>query len=131
MTSILSSYRGAVARYRGVLSVSYIKELKSQFDRLANIAQASIIYDSGNNGGPPQLRFIHYNDVYHVEPGSRDPVGGIARFQTQCQYYRYDESFRDLPEVVTLFSGDAFNPSLESSVTKGSCLDDWCLALTI
>lgn len=82
-------------------------------------ADASVTYDSGNHAGPPDLRFIHYNDVYHVEQGSREPVGGIARFQTLCDRYRDDAEFAGQPEVMTLFSGDAFNPSLESSVTKG------------
>lgn len=79
----------------------------------------SLTYDSDSHNGPPDLRFIHYNDVYHVEQGSREPVGGIARFQTVCNYYQDDPQFEGQPEVMTLFSGDAFNPSLESSVTKG------------
>lgn len=74
---------------------------------------------SDRRDGTPDLRLIHYNDVYHVEPGSREPVGGIARFQTLCDYYRNDERFHGQPGLLTLFSGDAFNPSLESSVTKG------------
>lgn len=84
-----------------------------------NDVPESSTYDSGNYDGPPELRFIHYNDVYHIEAGSREPVGGIARFKTLCQYYAQDKQFEGLPEVMTLFSGDAFNPSLESSVTKG------------
>lgn len=68
---------------------------------------------------PPDLRFLHYNDVYHVEAGSREPVGGYARFQTLINYYRNDESFEGQPNVLTFFSGDAFNPSIESSITKG------------
>ena len=79
----------------------------------------STTHDSGNHSGAPDLRFVHYNDVYHVEQGSREPVGGIARFLTVCDYYRDDAKFADQPELMTLFSGDAFNPSLESSVTKG------------
>jgi 5'-nucleotidase len=67
----------------------------------------------------PDVRIIHYNDVYHIEAGSAEPVGGIARFQTLCNYYRNDPKFKDQPELITVFSGDAFNPSLESSVTKG------------
>lgn len=47
------------------------------------------------------------------------PVGGIARFQTLCNHYRSDEKYQSQPSLITLFSGDAFNPSLESSVTKG------------
>lgn len=79
----------------------------------------SVTHDSGNHGGQPDLRMLHYNDVYHVEPGSREPVGGIARFKTLCNYYQHDESFSNQPLAITFFSGDAFNPSLESSVTKG------------
>ncbi|KXL48326.1 hypothetical protein M433DRAFT_156197 [Acidomyces richmondensis BFW] len=70
-------------------------------------------------GYPVVIRFIHFNDVYHVEYGSQEPVGGIARFKTVCNYYQNDERFRELPRCETFFSGDAFNPSLESSVTKG------------
>lgn len=86
----------------------------------ANVSLESVTYDSGNRDGQPDLRMLHYNDVYHVEPGSAEPVGGIARFKTLCNYYQHDEDFRDQPEAITFFSGDAFNPSLESSVTKGS-----------
>lgn len=92
--------------------------------------------------GPPHLRLIHYNDVYHVEyapqylhnsylhssttpahnpfrEGSAEPVGGVARFQSVVNYYRNDPSFSEQPNVLTFFSGDAYNPSLESTVTKG------------
>ncbi|WPH00005.1 Hypothetical protein R9X50_00282800 [Acrodontium crateriforme] len=79
----------------------------------------TITYSSGNTAGIPDLRFIHYNDVYHVEAGSREPVGGISRFKTLCDYYQSDATFGGQPDCITLFSGDAFNPSLESSVTKG------------
>ena len=72
-----------------------------------------------NPSSPLDLRFLHYNDVYHIEAGSQEPVGGAARFQTLCRYYRENEEFRDQPELIEVFSGDAFNPSLESSVTKG------------
>lgn len=68
---------------------------------------------------PPDLRFLHYNDVYHVDASSAEPVGGISRFQTVVNYYRNDEKYKDQPKLLTFFSGDAFNPSLESSVTKG------------
>jgi hypothetical protein len=75
---------------------------------------------------PPDLRILHYNDVYHVEAGSAEPVGGIARFQTLCNYYRNDPKFNDQPELITVFSGDAFNPSLESTVTKGQSFGISC-----
>ncbi|GLB12163.1 hypothetical protein AtubIFM57258_009441 [Aspergillus tubingensis] len=72
-----------------------------------------------SRSGPPHLRLIHYNDVYHVEEGSAEPVGGVARFQSVVNYYRNDPSFSEQPNVLTFFSGDAYNPSLESTVTKG------------
>lgn len=75
---------------------------------------------------PPDLRLLHYNDVYHVDASSAEPVGGIARFQTLVNYYRDDEKFKDQPKLLTFFSGDAFNPSLESSVTKGTKLFRAC-----
>jgi hypothetical protein len=68
---------------------------------------------------PPDLRLLHYNDVYHIDNASEEPVGGIARFQTVVNYYRNDERIKGQPKLLTFFSGDAFNPSLESSVTKG------------
>lgn len=34
-------------------------------------------------------------------------------------YYRSDPRFAGQPDALTFFSGDAFNPSLESTVTKG------------
>ncbi|KAL6708949.1 hypothetical protein ACN47E_002076 [Coniothyrium glycines] len=74
----------------------------------------------GAPDAPPELRFLHYNDVYHVEAGSREPVGGYARFQSLINYYRDDQRFAQQPKVLTFFSGDAFNPSIESSITKGS-----------
>jgi 5'-nucleotidase len=57
--------------------------------------------------------------VYHVDASSAEPVGGIARFQTVCKFYQKDPKFSGQSRLVTVFSGDAFNPSLESSVTKG------------
>lgn len=68
----------------------------------------------------PAVRLIHYNDVYHLDASSAEPTGGVARFMTVCKEYQSGERFRDQPACVTLFSGDAFNPSLESSITKGS-----------
>ncbi|OTB00986.1 hypothetical protein M426DRAFT_323880 [Hypoxylon sp. CI-4A] len=79
----------------------------------------SITYSSGTHHGPPDLRLLHYNDVYHVDPSSSEPVGGASRFMTLIKHYEDDEKFQGQSELVTLFSGDAFNPSLESSVTKG------------
>jgi|UniRef100_A0A8H7KAZ8 2',3'-cyclic-nucleotide 2'-phosphodiesterase (5'-nucleotidase family) len=78
----------------------------------------------GETGAVPDLRLLHYNDVYHVDPASAEPVGGLARFMHLCQHYRHDEQFKGQSELLTFFSGDAFNPSLESSVTKGRHMVD-------
>ncbi|CAK7236472.1 hypothetical protein SBRCBS47491_009648 [Sporothrix bragantina] len=69
---------------------------------------------------PPDLRILHFNDVYHLDPSSAEPVGGAARFQTAVDEYRTAKRYNGQPDLITLFSGDAFNPSLESSITKGS-----------
>ncbi|KAI0192504.1 Metallo-dependent phosphatase-like protein [Astrocystis sublimbata] len=80
----------------------------------------SITYSSASSkSGAPDLRIVHYNDVYHVDASSSEPVGGAARFMTLMQHYRENDQFKGQSELLTYFSGDAFNPSLESSVTKG------------
>ncbi len=71
------------------------------------------------------IRVLHFNDVYNVEGQSREPVGGAARIVTKINELKQDPS-------MVLFSGDAFNPSLMSTITKGkqmvpvlnSCLVD-------
>lgn len=89
----------------------------------------SVTYSSGTHDGPPDLRLLHYNDVYHVDSSSAEPVGGAARFMTLVQHYRDDAKWKDQPNLVTLFSGDAYNPSLESSITKGTAAIDVCRVL--
>lgn len=90
-------------------------------------AETTVTYSSGRAmpipgeaSSPPDIRLIHYNDVYHIDSSSSEPVGGVARFVSMCKEYRDGQQFKGQPDVVTLFSGDVFNPSLESSVTKGS-----------
>jgi 5'-nucleotidase len=112
---------------------------------MSEISTSSVTYSSGASG-PPELRLLHYNDVYHIDAGcvilnhhycyycefnaelkllflfnirSREPVGGAARFVSLINHYRSAAEFAGQPELLTFFSGDAFNPSLESSVTKG------------
>ncbi|KAH8596773.1 5'-nucleotidase [Bisporella sp. PMI_857] len=86
----------------------------------APVATESITYTTGNTSSPPDLRLLHFNDVYHIDASSAEPVGGIARFKTLTNEYQNAERFEGQPGLLTFFSGDAFNPSLESSVTKGS-----------
>jgi 5'-nucleotidase len=77
------------------------------------------VEQQGQADSPPDLRLIHYNDVYHLDPSSAEPVGGLPRFISVCREYQEGEQFKDQPKALTLFSGDVFNPSLESTVTKG------------
>lgn len=84
-----------------------------------HISLGAEICMEGDRSKQPDIRILHFNDVYHVEPSSHDPVGGITRFQTMCDYYRSDQIFEGQSDLVTFFSGDGFNPSLESSVSKG------------
>ena len=83
----------------------------------------------------PDLRLLHFNDVYHIEPryssstlsllsspklivSPREPAGGAARFVTVVNEYRDPVKYVGQVSLVNFFSGDAFNPSIESSVTK-------------
>lgn len=95
------------------------RRMDSSDDGTALFKDENVIH-AANRRDTPSLRLLHYNDVYHIDCSSSDPVGGIARFQTLCDYYRNDGAFRGQPGLLTLFSGDAFNPSLESAVTKGA-----------
>ena len=47
-------------------------------------------------------------------------MGGITRFQHLVSLYRSSPEYAEQTKLLTFFSGDAYNPSLESSVTKGS-----------
>ncbi|KAI8388837.1 Metallo-dependent phosphatase-like protein [Radiomyces spectabilis] len=61
----------------------------------------------------PILDLIHFNDVYNVSPAKEEPIGGAARFRSAV------DSVIEAVNPLVLFSGDAFNPSLEGSVTRG------------
>ncbi|KAJ1956269.1 hypothetical protein EC988_001439 [Linderina pennispora] len=60
------------------------------------------------------LRILHFNDVYHVAASAKEPVGGAARFS----HLMHTLQQSDTP-TLTLFSGDAYFPSLESSISRG------------
>eukprot|EP01059_Diplonema_ambulator_P006430 TRINITY_DN16133_c1_g1_i2.p1 TRINITY_DN16133_c1_g1~~TRINITY_DN16133_c1_g1_i2.p1 ORF type:complete len:984 (+),score=272.86 TRINITY_DN16133_c1_g1_i2:2-2953(+) len=59
------------------------------------------------------LSFLHFNDVYHIAQSAKEPVGGAPRFSYKVKEYQHAYS-SDL-----MFSGDCYNPSLMSTVTKG------------
>ena len=79
-----------------------------------------------------RLHFLHFNDVYNIEAcDGADPCGGAARFVTLLRSLRetgvaVGKNNSDVvwpagsPPPLLLFSGDAFNPSLMSTVTKGT-----------
>ena len=71
---------------------------------------------------PPDLRILHFNDVYNVGGAATEPVGGIARFRSRVNYHQDVDDFREQPKLLTLFSGDGYNPSLESIFTKGTLI---------
>jgi 2',3'-cyclic-nucleotide 2'-phosphodiesterase (5'-nucleotidase family) len=76
-----------------------------------------------NDQGETVLRIVHFNDIYHLDEQAKEPVGGAARFYTALQQSRafISESQGNTPldNALLFFSGDCFNPSIESSVTKG------------
>ena len=95
-----------------------------------------------------QVSLVHFNDVYNIEAREQDPVGGAARFVSKCkqliqvrqlwgmhflnaqhsrvQTWRIQVHQVNMRSIVqdhsalVLFSGDSFNPSLMSTVTKGA-----------
>lgn len=97
-------------------------------------AEPQVTYSSGRvdreTRDVPDLRVLHYNDVYHVDEASAEPVGGLARFMTLCKEYQEGKQYEGQPKILTLFSGDAFNPSLESSVTKGGILKKYTAGIS-
>ncbi|KAI9208304.1 2,3-cyclic-nucleotide 2-phosphodiesterase [Polychytrium aggregatum] len=66
------------------------------------------------------LPLLHFNDVYHLEPFRTEPVGGFARFANTAKSWIEDQKTKfNRPEYLFTFGGDVFNPSVESSITKG------------
>jgi len=59
-----------------------------------------------------KITILHFNDVYEIASGKREPVGGAARFVNKIKSY-------DDEDPLVLFSGDCANPSLLSTLTKG------------
>ncbi|KAG5645876.1 hypothetical protein DXG03_005023 [Asterophora parasitica] len=73
-----------------------------------------------------KLSIIHFNDVYRVTPQKLSPQSEETIDVTQFAAVLDDirGTWADLPggkkDGLTLFSGDVFSPSVESSVTRGS-----------
>ena len=75
-------------------------------------AALSLNLDTGM--GDKKLTIVHFNDVYEVTESDKEPVGGVARFLTFVKQAR--EQYGD---ILVVFSGDVFSPSVTSSVTGG------------
>uniref|UniRef100_A0A7S4PX53 Adenylate kinase n=1 Tax=Alexandrium monilatum TaxID=311494 RepID=A0A7S4PX53_9DINO len=94
-------------------------DLKPRSMRRKSTEQAQLrTFSKQGKGKLPAMTLLHFNDVYNVESRKREPVGGIARFVTRMRELKEEASARG-EEALCLFSGDAFNPSLTSTVTKG------------
>jgi hypothetical protein len=73
-----------------------------------------------------KIYITHFNDVYRVTPqkfsNSSSETIDVSKFGGLLDSVR--AQWRDGPDGkrngLTLFSGDAFSPSIESSVTRGS-----------
>jgi 5'-nucleotidase len=61
----------------------------------------------------PVLTILHFNDVYDIQ--TKKGKGGICNFKAQLDHFKaiYGEN------TLTLFSGDAFSPSILSRNNKG------------
>ncbi|KAI8814178.1 Metallo-dependent phosphatase-like protein [Cladochytrium replicatum] len=69
--------------------------------------------------GAFNLSIVHFNDVYHLDPFKTEPVGGYARFHKFVRNFVDNKVAEGEIKPLILFGGDLFNPSLESTVTKG------------
>lgn len=58
------------------------------------------------------FRILHFNDVYDIEEGENEPVGGCHNFKVVLEQNRTKHS-------LTLFSGDAFSPSTLGFTEQG------------
>ena len=58
------------------------------------------------------ISFLHFNDVYDIQPSKTEPKAGVAYFKPLLDRYRD-------PSTMTFFSGDAFSPALLSTEFKG------------
>lgn len=66
---------------------------------------------------PPagKIQLIHFNDVYNCETPKKAKAGGAPRFVSALKRV-------GTPTSLTFFSGDAFNPSIMSTVVRGGQL---------
>ncbi|KAF9234769.1 Metallo-dependent phosphatase-like protein [Melanogaster broomeanus] len=73
----------------------------------------------------PKLSIVHWNDVYRVTPQKISPAGDtidVTQFAVLIENIRRRWRVRSdgARDGLSLFSGDLFSPSVESTVTRGS-----------
>lgn len=56
------------------------------------------------------MTIFHFNDVYDIQPDTKEPKAGAAYFNSLLQRCK-----KNYLHPLTLFSGDAFAPSLLST----------------
>lgn len=62
-----------------------------------------------NGSSEDKILILHFNDVYNIEPREKEPVGGAARFASKIATFKSRNP-------LTLFSGDALNPSMSELI---------------
>lgn len=96
----------------------------------AAAAAATVIHEADGkeeeeepDNSEEEVFIVHFNDVYNIEARKKEPVGGAARFVTLLNAIRSNEKKKKKmasnPPPLVMFSGDAFNPSIMSTVLKG------------
>jgi 5'-nucleotidase len=60
----------------------------------------------------PVLRIIHFNDFYDIQPIGKNGEGGVYYFKALLDQKRNNKT-------LTLFSGEAFSPSILSTLFHG------------
>eukprot|EP00906_Rhabdomonas_costata_P004932 RCo007399 len=69
-----------------------------------------------DESSPPDLRIIHFADSHRIISNARkEPAGGISRLATVVAHKRADYG----EQLLVLFSGDTFSPSLLSTLMRG------------
>ena len=68
-----------------------------------------LIYENNNKieNAQKKINIIHFNDVYNVESGTKEPIGGAARVVTLIEKLKEQEP----NPTIVIFSGDAISPS--------------------
>ena len=68
-----------------------------------------LIYENNNKieNAQKKINIIHFNDVYNVESGTKEPFGGAARVVTLIEKLKEQET----NPTIVIFSGDAISPS--------------------